>query len=188
MGAGAYAVAVSQQVHQIHQTAVGQPDRKFGLTISAKIGQPTTIENRSPQADELAAFLMAFPPSYLQKEPTNFYTLADILWRYLDDVDPKEANRQNVAKARERFTEILDKPDIRYEYKNESITPRKLIDLWFNGHYFHKDAKTVEEFERLRKVMGKFFQFIFIDSIFQLSNCVTYLAALATHALAKESS
>lgn len=175
-----------EQMERLTGTKVGSAGNTYDLTIGWKEGEPLTIDTRLPDDEELAAFLLAFRPMYLEGEATNFYRVASIVYRVLESKDPQHPLKEEMAKARHHFGTVLDKPSARIVYNDEVITPRKMIDLWFNAFYFHKDLSKREDFERLRKGLGNLFQFFFMDAIFDLAKCVVWLGNVARRLLSED--
>jgi len=117
----------------------------------------------------------------MQGEPIYFYKVANIVHRYLDTQEARE----QLVKCRKEFGMILDKPTGRLVYNNEVLTPRRLIDLWFNAYYFHIVQDKVQEFKRILSGTGPLFPFFFHSALCDLTNCILWLGARVKELLSK---
>lgn len=170
------------QVRELLNTKLLEANRNIELTISWKQAEPIKTEAALFDEEQLRSFLLAFRPLYMQKEAVYFYKVANIVYRHLDT----EYAKEQLARCREDFGKILDKPAGRLVYNNELLTPRRLIDLWFNAYYFHKDPEKAQEFKRISDGIGPLFQFFFQDSLCGLINCILWLGTRVRELLAKE--
>jgi hypothetical protein len=170
------------QVKELLNTKLLESDKNIKLTISGEKGEPIKTEATLFDEEQLRSFLLAFRPFYMEKEAIHFYKVANVVYRYLDTQFVKE----QLAKCRKDFGKILDKPAGRLVYNNELLTPHRLIDLWFNAYYFHKDPQKVQEFKRISDGIGTLFPFFFQYSLSELTDCILWLGACVKELLRKQ--
>lgn len=170
------------QIQELLKTKLLETNRNIGLSVGWKQGEPLMIETTLFDEEQLRSFLLAFRPFYMQKEPIHLYKVANVVHRCSDSIAVKE----QLAKCRRHFGDILDRPSGRLVYNNQLLTPRHLIYLWFNAHYFHKEQEKIAEFNKVATGTGPMFQFFFQDSLCQLTDCILWLGARVKELLANE--
>ena len=141
---------------------------KITASISLKASSAATFSATFPPEEELAQFLMAFRFFYLQKEPTHFPKIVNIVSKYADG--------SYTAIARElksQWKNCLFKNSMSITLNGKSISGSTLIDLWFNAHYFHSVAEKRAELDRLNALLQvDFCKYMLMDSTYNASDVV----------------
>lgn len=149
-----------KQIDRLQKTRFVSTGADSGVELRFQRGEHIKVVARAPEEEQLSAFLLTFRPLYMQGEATNFYHVANTIYQVLDELDPSHAYKSGLADVRRAFTDALEKSAINFIYNDVQITPRKIVDLWFNAYYFHLDPAKAPEFDSLRMGMGEFFQFL----------------------------
>ena len=85
--------------------------------------------------DLLRSCLIDFRKLYLVKEKTNFLRICNLINKLSKD---KEVIN-NVDKCRERYKYLLENSTIGFTINEDVQKPKKIIDDWLHGSYFHED-------------------------------------------------
>ena len=173
-----------RQVKELHSMKLLEKDRNINLTISGKQGEAIKTEVMLFDEEQIRSFLLAFRPLYMNNEDIYFYKVPNIVYQCLDT----ESAKEQLAKCRKDFSNILDRPSGQLIYNNQQLTPRRIIDLWFNAYYFHKDQNKIREFNQITSGLGPMFRFFFQDSLCGLINCILWLGTSVSELLKQNSS
>ena len=141
---------------------------KITASISLKSNADIAFSARLPPEEELAQFLMAFRFFYLQKEPTNFPKIINLVSRYSDD------SYTAVGRTlKSQWKNCLFKNAMNIKINGKHISGSLLIDLWFNAHYFHSETEKRAELDRLNSLLQEdFCKYMLIDSAYNASDVV----------------
>lgn len=175
-----------RQIDRINNIHFVDGGAKIALNIRQVQGRELLIDSELPGDNDLSAFLLALRPVITQREDIYFYKIVNAIYAIIDEMDPRHPYKKGVEAVRQAYADTLNKPFIKYTLNGERITAIKLIDLWFNAYYFHIDKSKIPEFEKLREAMGHFFQFMFVESLVELTNHASWLGSLAKELLSRE--
>jgi hypothetical protein len=119
--------------NRLSKCRLRQSQAALRLSISWKEGQQVVHEVTLPPEDDMAAFLHLMRPFVLEREPTNFYKVKNVL-----------ARRITLG----RFQRFLDAVKSRYAGNTLSftiqvaaltLTTPEAIDKWLNAFEYHLD-------------------------------------------------
>jgi hypothetical protein len=99
--------------------------------------------------DFLKSLLMSFRPFYAKDEASNFKRVLNILKKHSDDAVVKA----ELELYRKEWDNALLGGAIRIEDDNGPLTAARLMDLWFNAHYFHSDKNKTIELNQLKSCL-----------------------------------
>jgi hypothetical protein len=136
---------------------------RASIKIQADSGLQFTT--KLPPEEQLAQFLMAFRFFYLKKEKTHFPKILAIVAKYSG---PEFRQVSNIIRS-----QWDQSCSVHVLLNSETITSSKLIDLWFNAHYFHGEVRKQRELDRLNDFLtNDFCKFMFLDSLYNASDAV----------------
>lgn len=158
------------RVKELQNTKMLQGGLKLDFNFSGDLSfaqKDASIE----QEEIIKSFITAFRHFYLDDEPTHFPGFHNRIVRRTQDVKAVEV----LGSLRKRYKHVLNSSGgLAYYDRGQLVTPKKMIDLWFNAHYFHSDtAKRKELNDRLTR-SGGLFQFLFLDALKELSAILIY--------------
>ena len=127
------------------------------------------FEATLPSEEIISEFLMAFRFFYLQKEPTHFPRILNIIKRHTTQLEALE-----VLKGFGRQWESsLFGNAMNISFNNKQITTSLLLDLWFNAHYFHSDEKKELALDELKNAFSQdFAKFMLLDAVIEATKVV----------------
>lgn len=143
--------------------------------------------NKSPNAkvtvcgfdeDLLRSVLMDFRKIYMKGERTYFFSIYNLIFCGTSDAELK--NR--ITKIRHIYLERLKRANIGFYINEDKQTPEKIIDDWFNGHYFHGDHEKQNTLENLG-FTNPLHKVVFVNVILDLMLCSIRLANNASQLL-----
>lgn len=136
---------------------------RASINIQASSG--LQITTTLPPEEQVAQFLMAFRFFYLKKEKTHFPKILSTVSKY------SGPEFHDVSKIIRKQWDQSCSANIRLN--GEIIASSKLIDLWFNAHYFHGEIRKQRELEQLNKILtNDFCKFMFLDSLYNASDTI----------------
>jgi len=138
-------------------------DKKKGLSITADL----------PSEALLKELYMAFRFFYLHKEPSNFNRISKIIKRAANN----EFVNRFVNHLKDQWSGALFRNNVfGIGIDNQEINAKRLLDLWFNAHYFHSDERKEGELEFINSILTTDFSiFMLANSVFEASNAVIRL-------------
>lgn len=148
---------VSAEGNSIHGRI--QYDADSGLKFEAEL----------PSEELVAEFLMMFRFFYLNDEPSNFLRILSILSRHADEPEAREAIKATKA----RWKSALFDTALNLSLNQRPVTASILLDLWFNAHYFHSDAKKTQQLSELNKAFSESFsKFMLLDAAYNATKLI----------------
>ena len=127
------------------------------------------FEATLPPEEQVAEYLMAFRFFYLQDEPTNFYRVLRIMGKHAQQPEVQQA----LKLLRMRWHNALFQNAINLSLNDSPITTSRVLDLWFNAHYFHSDSIKTEALKELNEVFTEdFSKYMLLDSTYNASKVV----------------
>ena len=149
---------------------------KVSLTISGKRGEEVKFTETAPEKEALVALITILRQYYAPGESINFNKVYNLVWKYLDEKDPKV--KKCAAWAIKGFKQIQKQSQLAIIVNGRKLTPIEIIDLWFNANIFHADLDKVKKFEQLsRSRAAPFIAFEFKSAIINLSNVIMYFSS-----------
>ena len=140
-------------------------EAKIQGSLRIKLGSEIELTAKLPPEEQVAQFLMAFRFFYLKKEKTHFPKILELVAKH---ADPES---RSVFKILRKQWEESCSTEIRIN--GQTITSSKLIDLWFNAHYFHGEMRKQKELDELNEHLpNDFCKFMFLDSVYNASEVV----------------
>ena len=134
-------------------------------SINIQAGSGLQLTTALPPEEQVAQFLMAFRFFYLKKEKTHFPKILTTVAKY-SGPDFRDVS----AIIKKQWDQSCS---VNMRLNGETITSSKLIDLWFNAHYFHGETRKQKELERLNTLLtNDFCKFMFLDSLYNASDTV----------------
>ncbi len=152
-------------------------DHKSNTKIEAKFelnqNGNNSLKVTLPSEELLKELYMAFRFFYLQKEPSNFQSISNI-------VNHAAANEQVngfIRFLKNQWSGALLRKEIFGIYlNNRHVDAKRLLDLWFNAHYFHSDENKEKELNILNDALSsEFSRFLLAQSVYDACNSVISL-------------
>lgn len=127
------------------------------------------FEATLPPEEQIAEYLMAFRFFYLQDEPTNFYKVLRIMGKHAQQPEVQLALKH----LRMKWHNALFQSAINLSLNDSQITATRVLDLWFNAHYFHSDSIKTKALNELNEVFSeKFSKYMLLDATYNASRVV----------------
>jgi len=115
---------------------------------------------------------MAFRFFYLQKEPSNFLRVANII----DHRVSLDVVSRHLRGLKEQWHGAMARRGLNVKVNDEELTAGLLIDLWFNAHYFHSDAGKEERIRQINAILSTDLHRVFLaDAVFEATKAVLSL-------------
>ena len=134
------------------------------------VDKGTEFSATLPPEEQVAEFLMAFRFFYLQNEPTHFLKVLALLGRHAKD---NEEAKIGLKSYRQQWEGALFQESVQITCDHKKITAMRVIDLWFNAHYFHTDSMKSAELEELKKFVSEpFAKFMLLDATYTATKLV----------------
>jgi hypothetical protein len=108
----------------------------FGTTA----GGPAILSVSVPDEDYFRSFLLAFRHPVAAKEPATLDRVANVLLQQLGHNRLREATLQ----AREVWRRERKHGSMRLIIDGRDYGPERVVDLYFNGRYFHSDSSKAD--------------------------------------------
>ena len=118
-----------------------------GWKISARQGEVITVTNELGDREDARSVIVAVRQLILEKEPTHFYSIANIVERTVRDDQLRDANRTN----RESWKRVM-RGSMGLVVNGESFQGLGFFNLYAYGGVFHSDPALVKSFEALEEV------------------------------------
>jgi len=131
--------------------------------------QGLCFESKLPQEEQISEFLMAFRFFFLQKEPTHFPKVLNLIGKHTNNPDARKAFKM----FRTQWDNYLFGKALEIKFNDKPVTSSLLIDLWFNAHYFHSDEKKEQELNSLKEMFSEgFAKYMLLDAAYQATKVV----------------
>lgn len=158
------------RVKELQNTKMLQGGLKLNFDFSGDLSFAQR-DASSEQEEIIKSFITAFRHFYLDNEPTHFPSFHNRIVRGTQDARVVEL----LGSLRKRYKHVLDTSGgLAYYYRGQLVTPKKMIDLWFNAHYFHSDTAKRKDLNQWLTRSGGLFQFLFLDALKELSAILIY--------------
>lgn len=155
---------------------------KYTLSVNVDKNSVEEKFDRPPEKDVRDALLDV--RKFVAKRETEFLlSVCNLIYQRLES----QTIRDDLAKIRRVFKDSLSglqgtssvrvgfrkSPDDEPEY----LEPEYVIDLYFNGHYFHSDPDKAPRLTYLEDRIGGMLVYSFLESITNIAQCIFYLAS-----------
>jgi hypothetical protein len=95
-----------------------------------------------------------------------------------------DEERDALAKGREYWKERKRNDSFKIQLNDDLVSPRRFIDTYFNGLYFHRDADKREEREFLEAVMGgPFVRALLLEWVTDLTSAAAFIEQIVVRVL-----
>jgi DNA-binding winged helix-turn-helix (wHTH) protein len=147
----------------------------LSIEFSFNLDEGVKLTESSPDNDAMRALVTTLRQFISVGEPIYFYHIYGIVWQNCDQTNT--LLKDSIASVRKAFRNIEELSQIGLKFRGTKLTPKVIIDLWFNGHIFHADVDKEKVFnEIMRSPAAHFFKFIFLDKVIELSNLMIHFA------------
>jgi len=148
-----------------------QYDLKFGM--SAKLGEPTTFTATLPPERDIAEFLHTMRPFVLEREPTSFLKVRNILARRL----ALTSVRDHLDGLRGRY--LGKHIPFAIQANDLTLTSEDAVEKWLNAFEYHQDSEKQEELSAMFRLFPEpNIRALFIYFMLQRASAVGKLGAL----------
>lgn len=138
-------------------------------------GFPLKIMLTEPDPDAFRSYLMVLRQFIADKEPTNFYSVSNLIMRGGYSKALKETTRS----VRDSFIQTFNRPVFPFTINNRPITAELARRLFFNSSYFHRDRDKIAVLKLLNTSPAQpILRYIF------LTNCINLFAPIYNLGLA----
>jgi hypothetical protein len=157
----------SQELKAI--TIFSSDSQKYSAKLTMKVGDPVSFDIQLPEERDLKELLLVFRFFYLQKEPSNFLRVVNILSKYMQN----ELVTQVIRMYKKCWKDALFGQELLIFFNEEQLTAGKLLDLWFNAHYFHSAENAEQELAALNRALTpEFSKYMLVDSVLEATRLI----------------
>ena len=122
--------------------------------------------------------LTAFRHFCFKSEKSYFPTILKLIARHGDSSESKKA----LSSLRRNWENALFRDALRISINNQNITASSLLDLWFNGEYFHSVLEKIRKLELMQDAFTKdFFKFMLLDVVTTGTNQIVKMGDALAH-------
>lgn len=120
-----------------------------------------------PSEELIAEILLAFRFFYHKKEPTHFPKILNIIGKHTTNEDVRQA----LKLFGKKWNDSLFQNALNITYNDRAVTSSLLLDLWFNGYYFHQDEEKKRDLDKLIEGFSEnFAKYMLLDSVIAATN------------------
>jgi hypothetical protein len=157
----------SERLLSTKYLSVDKTNYSASIKYQAGVGVSTRAE--LPPEEIISEYLMAFRFFYLEKEPTNFLRIVNLL--------SSKTNNKRVTSAyrsyRAKWKNYLFQKSIVFKVGEDELTTSLLLDLWFNAHYFHSDRAKHKRLEVIKESYSdELAKYMLLDAVSQSSSLI----------------
>lgn len=156
----------------------GLPKTKLSWGFQA---QPETIKSEFPDEEDFRSALLDLRLFYMTREDIQFYRVSGTLCKTLAD----DTLREHVKSIREIYKQNLEgcPLGIRINGKKQ-LTGEKVLDMYFNGRYFHPDEDKSNKLSYFEdRVFPEYLKYNLISVVKQMVLCIRELKIIIEEAL-----
>jgi len=160
-----------------------------GIKMTGERGGSLEHQAQGPSSTELLPVVTIIRQFYSPSESINFKNIYKLVYQLLvSSGTASESTLDHVRRAMSSFKQITKRLPVGLKLGGKTMTPRDVIDIWFNGNIFHADpAKSALYMSLWRSPAGPWADFCFRSAIVHLSALMVYFGALVrTEVLNKE--
>lgn len=153
-----------------------------GVSFSVNIGAQDPSASKMPDEDSLRALFGAFRHVWMDEEPASFTKTCQILHRS----NLTDEEREVLTKCRELWKDVHRNDPIKIDFNGQAVRPRRLIELYFNSVYFHRDRDKRETREALERAFGPAFgRAMVLQSVNNLMQAAGYVEQIVKNVLVR---
>lgn len=153
----------------IETKLVNCDEYRIDFRLSFDAAKEAEFTCKLPPEEIIAEFLMVFRFFYLQKEITHFPKVLKVLGKYNERDDARAGLKQLNA----RWKNCLFGNAMSFKLNGVTLTSSKLLDLWFNAHYFHSDEKKEQELIKQQEILpNESSKYMMIDSAIESTDLI----------------
>ncbi|MCX6829860.1 MAG: hypothetical protein NT002_11355 [candidate division Zixibacteria bacterium] len=158
--------------------------REISLNLKGDAKGNVALSMSVPDKEVLLSLVTKLRQFYMPKESIYFRKVYNIVWKHLSSASEEEKECAKSAMA--TFKQITEVGWFEFRFNNVKLTPKDIIDIWFNGNIFHADKTRVKQFELLAASnLGPFVEYQFISTICDLAGLMTYFGSFIRARLLK---
>jgi hypothetical protein len=126
-----------------------------------------------PDESVISEHIIAFRHFCLEKEPCFFPKVLKIISKYASEPIAKVT----LKKLKQKWKNPLFQDALHIDLDGSKITAKLLIDLWFNGEYFHSDTVKSEDLKKLiQGLPNDFAKVLFVNSVMESTKIILKVA------------
>jgi len=153
----------------------------FGITVSAKKGEPITIEKRFPTDESVESFVLTLRFFIQERDASSFKNMAKI-YSKLPEYSKEKTTFLNVHKG---FNDYLDSPDkqLNFSENGETFTNRRIFEIFLYGGLAHanEDKKRIYDRWMANSLVSPILQEEFINVTSYILRCILYVQELRVY-------
>lgn len=159
-----------RKAQDLAKTAVLKKPLRIAISLKGgKDGFASKVD--LPREEFLTAFYSAFRFFYLEKEPSNFLRVINIIKKHSKSSLVNQAMDQNELKWSGKISSV------KFEACGKKLTTKLILDLWFNAYYFHSDEKKFDELRDIQQILSDdLAKYILASAVYDASQAVLNVA------------
>ena len=125
-----------------------------------------------PDESLIVELLAAYRFFHLQKEPTHFSKMLDLMRRYAQNHEA----RHGINLLSNSWHDGLLKRALDFSLNGERVTSARLLDLWLNAYYFHTDKRKEPHLVQLNQSFtSDFSKYLLLHSVYERTKLLQVL-------------
>jgi hypothetical protein len=165
-------VVFQERGQELLNTKIMRESGNIHLHATFIPSNPLNTQVELPSEEDLRSFYMAFRFFYLQKEPSHFPRVLNIIGRH----SPSDTLSKYLASLRDQWDGALTRQLWQVSIDGQELTTSLLIDLWFNAYYFHTDDAKARRLQQLNEILSSDFnRFLLVNAVFDAAKAVCRL-------------
>ena len=152
--------------------------RRAGLKISLNMkwsadDELLRIKSEEPDVEDFRSFLLIFRKFISPDSAIYLPKIYNICHQYLTDDRCKEY----LAEARGIWQELQDVSGtgMTLTVDSQQLSPKEVVDLWINSHYFHDDIEGIKTLKKLLPYQLAAARHIFLDYVIETTKVIQHL-------------
>ncbi|VVB88876.1 Uncharacterised protein [uncultured archaeon] len=150
----------------------------FGVTVSAKEGEPINVEKRFPTDESIESFVLTLRFFIQENEAPSFKNMTK-MYSKLPDYSKEKNSFLNVRKG---LNDYLNSPDkqLNISEDGETFTNRRIFEIFLYGGLAHANQAKKRKYDKwmANPLVGTILQEEFINIICYILRCVLYVQEL----------
>jgi hypothetical protein len=132
------------------------------------------FEGVLPPEPELVEHLAALRFFILKKEPSNVERLLSALGKHLDTQEARESLKW----LRAQWTAELFGDSVSLDFNGKKLTSSYILDIWYNGHYFHGDEAKTEDLRAISALVTEgMAKYALVDAVYRATKAIQRIRA-----------
>ena len=131
------------------------------------------VNTKEPDLEDFRSFLTIFRKFISQDSAIFLPKIYNICYQHITDKECKKV----LTEAREVWQELQTQSGIymTLTINNRQLSPKDVVDIWINGHYFHDDVEGMRLLESLEPYQLAAARVIFIDYVIEVTKIIKHL-------------